>query len=94
MSGRPAMTCRELIEFLDRYVDGDLLPAHRHEFERHLAACAACREYLAGYRQAIRLGRAALRPHPDPVAQGVPPDLVEAVLAARRAGGAGTAAPG
>ena len=80
-----AMTCRELIEFLMAYLDGELPPASRRVFDAHLAACPPCRRYLASYREAIALGRAAFQPdHLDePVRDDVPEDLVRAILAAR-----------
>jgi anti-sigma factor (TIGR02949 family) len=43
------MTCREAIEKLVEYLDVELSPAGRAEFEAHLAICAACRSYVATY---------------------------------------------
>lgn len=78
------MTCHELVEFLDRYVDGDL-GSHEHtEFDRHLAACPPCVAYLDGYRAVRGLVRAAESPSAAPVPGAVPESLVAAVLAARR----------
>jgi predicted anti-sigma-YlaC factor YlaD len=86
------MTCRELIEFLDEYEAGTQPPQVRAEFERHLRVCLECRDYLKTYRDTLALARrAACEEHGDRLPDDVPEDLIEAVLAARRAGGAGRA---
>lgn len=77
------ITCRELIDFLMSYVDGELPPEQRAEFDRHLDACAACRRYLDSYRQTIRLAKGLKQDAPAP--PDVPEELVQAILAARRA---------
>ena len=78
-----SLTCRELIEFLDDYVAGDVSPDRRAEFESHLAVCRACRDYLAEYRTSIALVR-SLRETPATRAADakVPEGLVRAILAA------------
>lgn len=78
------MTCHELVEFLDRYVDGELVSSEHAEFDRHLALCPPCVAYLDGYRAVRGLVRAAESPSAAPVPDTVPESLVEAVLAARR----------
>jgi anti-sigma factor (TIGR02949 family) len=49
------MTCREAIEKLAEYLDGELTPATLERFEAHLAVCAPCRAYLATYRKTREL---------------------------------------
>ncbi len=44
------MDCRQIQSRFTGYVDGDLRPAERRSIERHVAACAACREELAALR--------------------------------------------
>jgi anti-sigma factor RsiW len=78
------LTCRELIDFLDDYVEGALPAAQRALFDDHLGRCAACVRYLRGYQGTLRAvalshGAAAAAP-PD-----VPEELLTAILAARRA---------
>jgi len=86
MSTRPYMTCRELIEFLHLYLDGEL-PADRHaEFERHLSVCDSCVHYIETYKTATVLGRNAWTEPEAPVGEDVPEELVSAILAARRSG--------
>ena len=83
------MTCRELIDFLMQYLDGELPPERRVVFDGHLAVCDACRRYLATYREGVALGRSACGADPgDPVPAEVPEELVQAILAARGKPGA------
>src|SRR5512140_2033268 len=55
----PMVTCRELVDFLWRYVENDLSPDERQTFDRHLAMCGSCRAYLDSYWKTIALGRVA-----------------------------------
>ena len=55
-----SLTCRELIEFLAAYLDAELPPAEHAAFEAHLVVCPNCVDYLASYRETIRLGKQAL----------------------------------
>ena len=71
------LTCRELVTFLDAYVADELPHARRDEFDGHLATCADCRAYLASYRSAIELGRAAVRT--EEIVE-VPDALVDSIL--------------
>ncbi|MFI5273584.1 MAG: anti-sigma factor family protein [Ktedonobacterales bacterium] len=50
-----ALSCKELVELVTGYFDGALSPAETEHFEQHMAACGACRNYLAQMRQTIRL---------------------------------------
>ena len=74
--------CRELTEFLDDYLGGELEAARRSVFEEHLAVCVDCRNYLESYRATMRLAKWAGRDVPE----DVPADLIKAVVAARDAG--------
>lgn len=78
------MTCRELIGFLDEYVADAQSETVRREFEKHLAACRACRDYLKMYRDTITLTRLTRCDPDQPVPGEVPDDLVHAVRAACR----------
>ena len=77
------LTCRELIEFLDDYVDGRLDAARRRDFDAHLALCPDCVEYLRSYRLTGDLCRESLGDRADEIPPDVPDDLVRAIVSAR-----------
>jgi anti-sigma factor RsiW len=81
----PVLTCRELIDFLAAYLDGELAPEVRALFEAHLSLCPDCVAYVASYRETIRLGKQACEPDAELLA-GVPRELVDSIVAARRGG--------
>lgn len=78
------MTCKELIDFLDDHLENRLEPDVRLVFDEHLSLCRACRDYLASYRETLRLGRAAFA-IPEQQVDTLPEGLIQAVLAAKRA---------
>ena len=49
------LVCQEVVELVTDYLDGALPAADRRRFERHLAGCPHCTEYLAQMRETIRL---------------------------------------
>jgi anti-sigma factor RsiW len=78
------VTCRECADFLGEYVAGELPSQELTIFERHLARCPNCVEYMRQYRLTILAGRAACA---DPEAEiNLPEQLVQAILAARPRG--------
>lgn len=91
------VSCREVSEFLLSYLERELDPDARAEFDRHLDHCPPCVHYLDGYRETIELVRACVRgPTPEPGSEAAaeaeakrakykPPEhLVQAILAAKR----------
>lgn len=76
-------SCREFLEFLAAYLDGELPEGIRSDFEHHLTRCPACVHYLESYRETVRLGQLAYDLD-GPVPDGVPEELVEAILASMR----------
>jgi anti-sigma factor RsiW len=81
VSPHPLLTCKELFDFLDDYVDGSLPAPQRDEFERHLRLCPACVNYLDGYRKTIALEKASCA---DGEPARAPQALLDAVRAAVR----------
>jgi len=79
---QPILTCRELIDFIAAYLDGELAPTERERFEYHLSLCPQCVHYLESYRETQRLEQLACAAD-DAVPADVPEDLVAAILAAR-----------
>lgn len=78
----PALDCRQVIDFLAAYLDGELSQGERSDFEAHLTVCPDCVSYLESYRETARLGAAAW--DAAEAAAAVPESLVQAVLASRR----------
>ena len=78
------ITCKQLIDFIGDYLSGELPPAELKEFERHLAVCPPCVNYLKSYRDTIRLGKAAFAGPETPVPRDVPEDLIRAILSAAK----------
>lgn len=76
------MTCREASEFLLEYVDGELEPAVRVEFEVHVQRCPNCEQFVAQYRTTIVAGRAAFPHAHSDATTAFPPEVVQAILAA------------
>lgn len=74
------MNCREVIEFLMDYVEGDLPADQLATFEAHMNACECCVRYMECYRKAVELGRKACAD-----CEPVPEALIRAILAARQA---------
>jgi anti-sigma factor RsiW len=55
LPSRRAIACQEVVELVSDYLEGALSGAQRRRFERHLAGCPHCTEYLAQMRETIRL---------------------------------------
>lgn len=75
-------TCKEVIEYLMSYLEGELSPAEREVFEQHLAACPPCVAYLHTYEATIKAGKEACCS--EAKFEHVPDKLVKAILAARK----------
>ena len=80
------MTCQELADFLMSYLDRELPEAERASFAEHLEMCPPCKAYLTTYERTVELGRSVCSDPEGPVPEGVPDELVEAILAARSRG--------
>jgi anti-sigma factor RsiW len=49
------IVCQQAVELVSDYLEGALSRAERRRFERHLAGCPHCSEYLAQIRKTIEL---------------------------------------
>jgi anti-sigma factor RsiW len=85
----PRLTCRECVEFLMEYLDETLEAEVRVTFERHLAACANCVRYLESYKVTTTLCKKAFEVGDSERMPDVPEELIQAILKARQASGAG-----
>ena len=79
------MTCREMVEFLMGFTNGELPPAEARVFEEHLTQCPPCLDYLESYKTTVQLGRDVCLAPDGPPPDEVPAELIEAILAARKA---------
>lgn len=79
------MTCREFAEFIDSFIAEGLSHDEAQEFQRHLAVCKDCVNYLDTYRRTIAMSRRAFAQMPEAsVPKEVPEDLIKAILASRK----------
>jgi len=53
-------TCRDAIDVLRAYLDGELDPTERQALEQHLGACSPCVEFLETYKKTPGLCKKAL----------------------------------
>jgi predicted anti-sigma-YlaC factor YlaD len=62
----PDLTCKELVELVTDYLEGDLTLEARTRFELHLTYCDWCRTYLRQMREVLasagKLGEESLSP--------------------------------
>jgi len=77
---QPALTCREFVDFLDRYLSGELPAGAEAAFNNHLACCPSCVAFMKTYRETQALAQRAFEQENAPVS-GVPEELVRAILA-------------
>lgn len=56
--GSNVLTCRELVELVTQYFEGELSVADRSRFEEHAMSCPPCRAHLEQMQRTMRiLGR-------------------------------------
>ena len=77
------MNCREFVDFLMSYLDGEISAEMREVFEAHIEACPPCVRYLETYQEAVQMGKTVCSADDEDVPQDVPEELVQAILAAR-----------
>ncbi|HSR50583.1 MAG TPA: zf-HC2 domain-containing protein [Acidobacteriota bacterium] len=75
-----SLTCREAIDFLIDYVQGEMPPKQAEVFEEHLDRCPPCQAYLETYREAVRMGKEVCKEDRQPI----DPHLAQAILDAIR----------
>lgn len=78
------MTCKEFIDFLMAYIEGELEPEAATVFEQHMQLCSPCVDYLESYRKTVELGRMVCVEDDADVPDDVPEGLVKAILEARK----------
>jgi anti-sigma factor (TIGR02949 family) len=74
---RRSLNCNEVVELVTAYLDGALKRRERKAFERHLAKCEGCTNYVEQIRLTIEtVGRVT--------ADDLPPELREKLVAGFR----------
>jgi len=53
--GLAHLNCRELVELVTAYLEGDLSAGERKRFDAHLAGCDGCTMYVEQMRRTIEL---------------------------------------
>jgi anti-sigma factor RsiW len=53
--GLAHLNCRELVELVTAYFEGDLSSGERKRFEAHIAGCDGCTTYVEQMRRTIEL---------------------------------------
>jgi len=53
--GLAHLNCRELVELVTAYLEGDLSSGERKRFDVHLSACDGCTMYVEQMRRTIEL---------------------------------------
>jgi anti-sigma factor (TIGR02949 family) len=67
------LRCRDIVDLLGEYLDGELEPATAKALEAHLAGCLECTAFIETYRGTVRATR-QLRE------EQIPPALRERLL--------------
>lgn len=75
------MNCREIVDFLMDYVDGELPDHVKACFDMHLQDCPPCVEYLKTYRATVLIAKRCCSESP---CDEIPEPLIQAILAARK----------
>jgi anti-sigma factor RsiW len=71
------LQCKQLVEIITDYLEGDLPDEERERFERHLTVCVGCRNYVEQMRTTLRLVGTLS-------AEGLPESLQQELLATFR----------
>jgi anti-sigma factor RsiW len=80
-NGEVHVTCKDVADFLDAYLVGELPALRKLIFDAHIALCKDCRNYIAGYKKAGDLARQTLRNSTDE--PPLPQELVQAIMRAK-----------
>lgn len=78
------MNCREMIDFLSDYLEGELPEHVKMCFDMHLEMCPPCVEYLRTYEQTILIAKKCCCEDPACQCDEMPEPLIKAILLARK----------
>ena len=78
-------TCKDVHEFLMRYVEGELSDDERKVFEDHLSICPSCIDYMDSYKTCVDLGKSYKECCDEEAPKEMPSFLMDAILKAKKA---------
>lgn len=78
------MTCKEFIDFLLDYFEGQLPDDQAESFRQHMQVCPDCVSYLNSYKETVALVNDLAADEKEVAELDVPQSLIEAVLAAQK----------
>ncbi|MDH3972772.1 MAG: zf-HC2 domain-containing protein [Deltaproteobacteria bacterium] len=62
------MRCEDLIELINDYLEGEMNPQFKEEFERHIDDCSSCLAFFETYKKTKELtGEISCKEIPDQV---------------------------
>jgi anti-sigma factor RsiW len=76
------LTCRQFVELLSAWNDGELTGSARGSFEEHRAGCGQCAQYAAAFRATVALVKSSLAG--STANTELREEMVHAILAAYR----------
>jgi anti-sigma factor RsiW len=77
-------TCKEAVDVLLEYLDGEMTPELKAKLEAHFSGCQPCEEFLAQYRATVGLCRKALEKRmPDSVSDRLKSFLKDNISSAK-----------
>ena len=74
------VSCREALELMGKYVDGELGVWTRWRLRLHVWICRICRRYLSSYRTTIRIAKSTREGVADATDDQVPDRWVGSIL--------------
>ena len=75
-------TCKECLDFIDAYIEGELEGDVKEEFEKHLAKCPPCIDYVNSYERTVNVCRELSKSDAHTCSE-LPDGLVKAIIKAK-----------
>ncbi len=76
------LTCRQIIDFVQAFLEGELPSREQTIFELHLTICPDCVNYLQSYQATRAIAKLAGKD--ESTQSPLPNDLIQAILSARK----------
>lgn len=59
------MKCKEILDILSDYVDGELADEQCHRIQEHLKGCPGCLEFVETFRRSLEIAHDLDEKHPS-----------------------------